>query len=510
MTASSSTAWTTRMPASSPSPSPILMGNRRWPSSTGRSFPGLVLRKRSANRRPASVDLHRESIWISYCPLGRVGDEPYHLCHFALHNRLASPVAPWEQLKIGGGTPPILTRHGWMVIYHGVHELAEPSAAAHKLCYSAGVLILSEEHPRVIRYRSPEPVLTPQYPQERIGTVANVVFPTAIDRRDDLGLPDRFDVYYGMADNRIGVARLDVPEFLPPGGLADPSRARGSLLADGQSQTESRQPGPDHDQRRFIATMTSLGHHRSAPDYRRSARTGRTLRQHPALPGRGRRAEGQVRAPRPAPGFGGHGLRALGSLRSSSTRVIPSGPTGTGSSSRPDMDVRCCTPCSMSRASTCPWRSSRGSASGEAAPRAIRSTARPPASRPPPAPGAGPGQRRRHGHRRGGPRGALQSTGSPDRGPLHLRPGQRWRPGGRDLFRGRIGGRSPAAGQAHRPLCRQPHHDRRQHGAGLHRRPYGPFRRVRLARPARSNRATTSTRSPMRWRRPGKRRAGPP
>ena len=42
-----------------------------------------------------------------------------------------------------------------------------------------------------------------------------------IDRRDDLGAPDRFDVYYGVADNRIGAARLDVPERLPPGALAD-------------------------------------------------------------------------------------------------------------------------------------------------------------------------------------------------------------------------------------------------------------------------------------------------
>ena len=207
-------------------------------------FPGT--RPEETVCQPASrvVDLHRESIWISYCPLGEAGDEPYHLCHFTLHNRLASPVAPWEQLKIGGGTPPILTRHGWMVIYHGVHELAEPSTAAHKLCYSAGVLVLSQEHPRVIRYRSPEPVLTPELPQERIGTVANVVFPTAIDRRDDLGLPDRFDVYYGMADNRIGVARLDVPESLPPGALADPPRAKGSLPIDGQSQTESRREVP--------------------------------------------------------------------------------------------------------------------------------------------------------------------------------------------------------------------------------------------------------------------------
>ena len=108
----------------------------------------------------------------------------------------------------------------------------------------------------MIRYRSPEPVLTPELPQERIGTVANVVFPTAIDRRDDLGLPDRFDVYYGMADNRIGVARLDVPDFLPPGALADPPRAKGSLPVDGQSQRKSRRKRPGHYQRRFIANMT--------------------------------------------------------------------------------------------------------------------------------------------------------------------------------------------------------------------------------------------------------------
>jgi len=91
-------------------------------------------------------------------------------------------------------------------------------------------MVLSTEHPRVIRYRSAEPLLTPVLPQERCGTVANVVFPTGIDRRDDLGLPDRFDVYYGMADDRIGVARLDVPERLPQGALAN-GRIQTSELA---------------------------------------------------------------------------------------------------------------------------------------------------------------------------------------------------------------------------------------------------------------------------------------
>ncbi len=172
------------------------------------------------------VDRQRESIWISYCSTSMADSEPYDLCHFGSHNRLAAPVAPWERLKIGGGTPPVLTQHGWLIFYHGVSEKAVPNNEGRQLYYSAGVMVLSQEHPHFIRYRSPEPVLTPKLPQERQGTIPNVVFPTAIDRRDDIGSPHRFDVYYGMADNRIGVARLHMPERLPPGVLADPPVAR--------------------------------------------------------------------------------------------------------------------------------------------------------------------------------------------------------------------------------------------------------------------------------------------
>jgi len=189
-------------------------------------FPGTRPEETACRPAPRLVDLHHESIWISYCATAVADCEPFHLCHFGSHHRLATPVAPWERLKIGGGTPPILTRHGWLTIYHGVSELSASSESARKLRYSAGVLVLSEELPQVIRYRSPEPVLVPELLQEREGIVANVVFPTAIDRRDDLGTPDRVDVYYGMADQRIGVARLDVPERLPPGILADPPQAK--------------------------------------------------------------------------------------------------------------------------------------------------------------------------------------------------------------------------------------------------------------------------------------------
>jgi len=188
-------------------------------------FPGT--RPEETARHPATreIDLDRESIWISYCPMALEGREACRLRKFTSHHRLAAPVSPWERLKIGGGTPPILTRHGWLIVYHGVSEIAEPGNG-HHLCYSAGVMVLSKEHPRLIRYRSAEPVLTPALEYEHSGTVANVVFPTGIDRRDDLGSPDRFDVYYGMADSRIGAARLDLPDCLPPEGVADPPEAK--------------------------------------------------------------------------------------------------------------------------------------------------------------------------------------------------------------------------------------------------------------------------------------------
>jgi predicted GH43/DUF377 family glycosyl hydrolase len=63
-------------------------------------------------------DLHKESIWISYSPT--VLFEPQTISPFVSLHRLAAPSSPWEALKIGGGTPPILTKHGWLVVYHGV------------------------------------------------------------------------------------------------------------------------------------------------------------------------------------------------------------------------------------------------------------------------------------------------------------------------------------------------------------------------------------------------------
>jgi predicted GH43/DUF377 family glycosyl hydrolase len=76
-------------------------------------------------------------------------------------------------------------------------------------------MVLAEEDPLRIEYRSHEPTLVPEDTKGPRGTFSNVVFPTGLDRRDDLGQPDRFDVYFGMNDFRIEAASFSVPRVLP-------------------------------------------------------------------------------------------------------------------------------------------------------------------------------------------------------------------------------------------------------------------------------------------------------
>ena len=89
-----------------------------------------------------------------------------------------------------------------------------------------GVIVLDREDPWRMVYRSPEPILKAERKGERVGVVDNVVFPTGVDMRTDLGTPRRVDVYYGMADYRIGAATLVVPETLPPVARADPPEGK--------------------------------------------------------------------------------------------------------------------------------------------------------------------------------------------------------------------------------------------------------------------------------------------
>jgi predicted GH43/DUF377 family glycosyl hydrolase len=160
----------------------------------------------------------RQSLWMSHVSLEQARRDPQALTWIEDTHLLVTPQQPWESIKIGGGTPPVLTRHGWLVIYHGVSgQLVEGAPLQQQLRYAAGLLILDATNAASVLYRSSTPLLTPETPAEREGVVPNVVFPTGIDQRPEPDDPEGLDIYYGMADRCIGAARLSIPATLPQG-----------------------------------------------------------------------------------------------------------------------------------------------------------------------------------------------------------------------------------------------------------------------------------------------------
>ncbi len=148
----------------------------------------------------------RESIRIGYVPLDAVLRDRSNLLEVTESVLVLTPEANWGAIKIGGGTPPVRIAEGWMSIFHGV-DAVKNSRGKPSLRYSSGIVIHDLERPDRILYRSPSPIFEPLDERERVGVVNNVVFPTGLDRRKDLG--ERvFDVYYGMGDYCIGAARM--------------------------------------------------------------------------------------------------------------------------------------------------------------------------------------------------------------------------------------------------------------------------------------------------------------
>jgi predicted GH43/DUF377 family glycosyl hydrolase len=143
---------------------------------------------------PVSTGLP-QSIWLSWS---------HDLLNWEDHQLVLPPTLPWESLKVGGGTPPLRTPGGWLTFYHGVegHADSDPNRR-----YHAGALLLDLDNPSHVLYQSPWPVLSPESLDETMGVVSNVVFPTGAVVQPG----GRIDVYYGMADQAIGLATTTLP-----------------------------------------------------------------------------------------------------------------------------------------------------------------------------------------------------------------------------------------------------------------------------------------------------------
>ncbi len=161
----------------------------------------------AATRLPSGLTDERPGIWISYVPVEQVDADIRALALVRDHRCVALPEHPYESAKIGAGPPPVRVPEGWLLVHHGVHGDVVPGfdpSQQGDLVYSAGAMLLDADDPSRVLARTAEPLLAPETVDERVGTVPNVVFPTAIAAIDG-----RDFVFYGMADSSIGVALLE-------------------------------------------------------------------------------------------------------------------------------------------------------------------------------------------------------------------------------------------------------------------------------------------------------------
>lgn len=152
--------------------------------------------------------LDRETTRIAYVPLEPVLRDITNLLKVRESAVVLAPDESWCRIKTGGGTPPVRITEGWFSIYHGVDAIERDGR--YTMCYSAGFVVHDIDQPHHVLYRSHQPAMKPEGVDELHGIVNNVVFPTGIDVRADR----TFEFYYGMADARIGRARLELaPAF---------------------------------------------------------------------------------------------------------------------------------------------------------------------------------------------------------------------------------------------------------------------------------------------------------
>ena len=100
-------------------------------------FPEKIGDKYVAYHRPEGFfEFSRPGIWISYSP---------DLIYWGREKSILRPRQnSWDDIRIGAGAPPLKTKRGWLLIYHGVRNNGEKSV------YSAGAVLVDLKNPEKI------------------------------------------------------------------------------------------------------------------------------------------------------------------------------------------------------------------------------------------------------------------------------------------------------------------------------------------------------------------------
>ncbi|MFA6315010.1 MAG: hypothetical protein WC648_01390 [Candidatus Paceibacterota bacterium] len=106
----------------------------------------------------------------------------------------------WDGGKVGISSPPIKTKQGWLLLYHGV---------SWSTTYRVGAVLLDLDDPTIVRARSAIPLFEPEEQYECKGIVPNVVFPCGLVFRGQMAY-----MYYGAGDAVVGVATMKISALL--------------------------------------------------------------------------------------------------------------------------------------------------------------------------------------------------------------------------------------------------------------------------------------------------------
>jgi predicted GH43/DUF377 family glycosyl hydrolase len=140
------------------------------------------------------VMLHRRppDIWLT---------ESTDLINWSNHSLIVPALtnSTWENHKIGISGPPMKTRFGWFLIYHGVSR---------DNVYRLGALFLDLQNPKIVITRQKEPILEPELDWEKYGHVNNVVFSCG-----QIVMGEEIYVYYGGSDTAIGLATVEYKDI---------------------------------------------------------------------------------------------------------------------------------------------------------------------------------------------------------------------------------------------------------------------------------------------------------
>ncbi|MBA3047381.1 hypothetical protein KKC83_05575 [Patescibacteria group bacterium] len=106
----------------------------------------------------------------------------------------------WDSKKVGITGPPIKTKYGWLLIYHGVSD---------HTTYRLGAILLDLSNPEKIIARTDKPILEPMMKYEMEGQMPNIIFSCGVALKDK-----KLYVYYGGADSVLGVATTSLHSII--------------------------------------------------------------------------------------------------------------------------------------------------------------------------------------------------------------------------------------------------------------------------------------------------------